>query len=268
VSQLSDRAKVGWNNFMNIFSALSEIGKTRPAELVRSIVDSPYRKYMEAQWTDANSRLDDIRQLAVFAGKYDNLEEFLGEAALQEAFHLKNQKDKAARAKEGKIVLSTIHQAKGLEWKAVFIIGLTDGGFPHERAMSEEGGLEEERRLFYVAVTRAKKYLYLTYPMTKSGGGSYGGFASRNFGGVGFASRSLGGGWGESYVSAPSMFLGEVDEALLNDKSFLSRPLTSLNDDDITYVPDDPAYAPSSGATADKAIKIKPGSFLREVEDL
>ena len=245
---LPDRAKVGWVNFMNIFSALTEIGKTNPANLVRSIVDSPYRQYVEAQWTDASSRLDDIRQLAIFAGKFDNLEEFLGEAALQEAFHLKNQKDKAAKAKAGKIVLSTIHQAKGLEWKAVFIIGLTDGGFPHERAMSEEGGLEEERRLFYVAVTRAKKYLYLTYPMTKSGSGFGGGSGYNN-------------NWGEAYASAPSMFLGEVDEALLNDKSFLRQSLSSLNDRDITYVEDE---FPGSG----QPLKIKPGNFLRDVDDL
>ncbi|MFA6486387.1 MAG: ATP-dependent helicase [Candidatus Magasanikbacteria bacterium] len=246
---LPDRAKVGWVNFMNIFSALTEIGKTNPANLVRSIVDSPYRQYVEAQWTDASSRLDDIRQLAIFAGKFDNLEEFLGEAALQEAFHLKNQKDKAAKAKAGKIVLSTIHQAKGLEWKAVFIIGLTDGGFPHERAMSEEGGLEEERRLFYVAVTRAKKYLYLTYPMTKSGSGFGGGSGYNN-------------NWGEAYASAPSMFLGEVDEALLNDKSFLRQSLSSLNDRDITYVAED------DQSLGGRPLKIKPGSFLRSVEDL
>ncbi|MFA7654227.1 MAG: ATP-dependent helicase [Candidatus Magasanikbacteria bacterium] len=256
--KLSDKARGGWQNFMNIFSALSEIGKSRPAELVRAIIDSPYRNYVEAQWTDASSRLDDIRQLAIFAGKFSSLEEFLGEAALQEAFHLKNQKDKAAKAKAGKIVLSTIHQAKGLEWKAVFIIGLTDGGFPHERAMSEEGGLEEERRLFYVAVTRAKKYLYLTYPMSKGGGSSYGGLASRSYNNSN---------WGESFASAPSMFLGEVDEALLNDKSLLINPSTALNQE-LTYEPDDPAYVLQSEATAGKPIKLKPGSFLRSVEDL
>ena len=65
-----------------------------------------------------------------------------------------------------RIVLSTIHQAKGLEWDSVFVIHLADMAFPNRRAMSEVGGLEEERRLFYVAVTRARRRLFLTYPIT------------------------------------------------------------------------------------------------------
>jgi ATP-dependent exoDNAse (exonuclease V) beta subunit len=64
------------------------------------------------------------------------------------------------------MILSTIHQAKGLEWDTVFIIHLTDQSFPSRRALSEEDGMEEERRLFYVAVTRARKRLFLSYPMT------------------------------------------------------------------------------------------------------
>jgi hypothetical protein len=64
------------------------------------------------------------------------------------------------------MVLSTIHQAKGLEWDTVFVIHLADSAFPNRRAMTEEGGLEEERRLFYVAVTRARRKLFLTYPIT------------------------------------------------------------------------------------------------------
>ena len=67
---------------------------------------------------------------------------------------------------QDKIILSTIHQAKGLEWDAVFVMNVTEGSFPHSRALDEEGGLEEERRLFYVAVTRARLQLFLTYPMT------------------------------------------------------------------------------------------------------
>ena len=64
------------------------------------------------------------------------------------------------------MILSTIQQAKGLEWDTVFIIHLTDQSFPSARALSSEEGIEEERRLFYVAVTRARRQLFLTYPMT------------------------------------------------------------------------------------------------------
>ena len=63
-----------------------------------------------------------------------------------------------------RVVLSTIHQAKGLEWKAVFVIWCAEGRFPNPKAV-EEGGTEEERRLFYVAVTRAMDELYLCYPL-------------------------------------------------------------------------------------------------------
>ncbi|UCD35709.1 MAG: ATP-dependent helicase, partial [Nitrospiraceae bacterium] len=63
------------------------------------------------------------------------------------------------------IVLSTVHRAKGLEWSRVFIIGLTDGAFPSARSLGELESEEEERRVFYVAVTRAKDELYLCYPV-------------------------------------------------------------------------------------------------------
>lgn len=65
-----------------------------------------------------------------------------------------------------RVILSTVHQAKGLEWDTVFVINLADGKFPNQKATSDEGGMEEERRLFYVAVTRARRRLFLTYPLT------------------------------------------------------------------------------------------------------
>ena len=67
-------------------------------------------------------------------------------------------------AEEDCLVLSSVHQAKGLEWRAVFILWLVEGKFPDGRAIKEEGGEEEERRLFYVAATRARDRLYLVYP--------------------------------------------------------------------------------------------------------
>ena len=65
---------------------------------------------------------------------------------------------------EDHLVLTTIHQAKGLEWDAVFVIGICEGQFPHSRSADQGTELEEERRLFYVAVTRAKKFLHLVHP--------------------------------------------------------------------------------------------------------
>src|SRR5207249_4973163 len=71
----------------------------------------------------------------------------------------------AAEVDEGLLTLSTIHSAKGLEWKAVFVIWLVDGRFPSYHNLHDDEDLEEERRLLYVAVTRAKEHLYLTYPI-------------------------------------------------------------------------------------------------------
>jgi DNA helicase-2/ATP-dependent DNA helicase PcrA len=68
---------------------------------------------------------------------------------------------------EDRVCLSSIHQAKGLEWQAVFLAWLTEGMFPGSRSLEDEAALEEERRLFYVGVTRCKEELYLTYPMLR-----------------------------------------------------------------------------------------------------
>ena len=68
--------------------------------------------------------------------------------------------------------MSTIHQAKGLEWNTVFVIGLTEGQFPHQRSLDTMEQLEEERRLFYVAMTRAKRYLVICAPVMSSGYGA------------------------------------------------------------------------------------------------
>ncbi len=223
---VSEKAKVGWNNFVNIFRTLINTG-AKPSELISALIDSPYRDYLETEFIDADERIEDLEEMAGFASQYGTVEDFLAEATLQESFIL--QKDRTSSPKD-KVILSTIHQAKGLEWEAVFVINLTNGAFPNERALKEDGGLEEERRLFYVAVTRAKKHLFLTYPMEQKGWGGLGG---------------------------PSLFLDEIDRDLIDDHSLLGGSnYTVLNDDDVTYEPED------------RPLRIKPGSFLRDVDDL
>lgn len=108
-------------------------------------------------------RLDDLEQFAFFAEGYTDLHTFLDEVSLTQDYGA--VRDKKASYDEEKIVLSTIHQSKGLEWDAVFVMNLVEGKFPNSRALEEDGGLEEERRLFYVAVTRARKHLFLSYPI-------------------------------------------------------------------------------------------------------
>ena len=227
---LGERAKNGWTNFMRIWEALLDKAK-KPAELMEAVLESPYIEFLEAEYVDAAERLQDLEQLKNFAASYADLEEFLAEASLQESFSLRG--DGAAPKNSGKkIVLSTIHQAKGLEWSAVFIMNVGAGAFPNERALREANGIEEERRLFYVALTRAKKHLFLTYPLS-------------------------GGGFGDT-LSGPSMFLEEIDMKLLEDHSLLMGPRTILDDEeaDVHYVEEEPS------------IKIRPGSFLRDIDDL
>ena len=109
------------------------------------------------------SREEDLFQLANFSSRFPSLEDFLSELALLTGVNEEDRQDEAA---EDRVVLSSIHQAKGLEWGAVFMIWCSEGMMPLARALKEEGGEEEERRLFYVATTRAKDHLYLCYPLT------------------------------------------------------------------------------------------------------
>ncbi|HEX4838181.1 MAG TPA: UvrD-helicase domain-containing protein [Solirubrobacteraceae bacterium] len=117
---------------------------------------------------EAQGRIENLQQLVEVAHEFDanaqaqddTLELFLQELAL------KSDAD-SRRDEEGLLTLMTLHNAKGLEYPIVFVVGCEDGVFPHQRAL-DEGGLEEERRLFYVAVTRAMRELYLTYARRRS----------------------------------------------------------------------------------------------------
>jgi DNA helicase-2/ATP-dependent DNA helicase PcrA len=121
-----------------------------------------YRTYLQDNYSDAYAREEDLIQLGNFAAKFERMDDFLNELALLTNM---SKEEEIEERQEDKVILSTIHQAKGLEWSYVFIIGCADGMIPLERALREPGGEEEERRLFYVAVTRAKDQLYLSYPV-------------------------------------------------------------------------------------------------------
>lgn len=124
---------------------------------VNILLKSIYGKYLEKRYRDSKERLEDIETMKEISSTYENIQDFLSVAALQE--HFKGEKGR----NEKPIVLSTIHQAKGLEWKIVFVIGVCANRFPHASSTYDIMALEEERRIFYVAVTRAKEDLYITY---------------------------------------------------------------------------------------------------------
>lgn len=160
LDRFSRSSKVGLENLRVMLNGLRKGGyRENPAAAIHYLIEKGYAEYLGASYTDYRDRLDDLVHLADFASQFHTLEDFLGEIAL-----MTGPGEEGNITEQDKVVLSTIHQAKGLEWRVVFIIWVAEGKLPLARAISEPEGEEEERRLFYVAVTRAKDQLYLTYP--------------------------------------------------------------------------------------------------------
>jgi len=137
--------------------------RSSPSDAIRAVVEDAYRDFARAKFPNGEARLDDLEQFAQFAQGYDSLRSFLEEVTL---FHeLSGEDVVAGESDDDRVVLSSVHQAKGLEWSRVIVIGLSEGRFPSYRSAATDEGLEEERRLFYVAVTRAKNEVTLVYPM-------------------------------------------------------------------------------------------------------
>jgi DNA helicase-2/ATP-dependent DNA helicase PcrA len=143
-----------------------------------------YAAELEAERTvEAAGRLENVAELVGAAHDYESLASFLEDTALQ------SDQDELD-GDDSKVLLMTLHTAKGLEFPVVFLIGLEDGVFPHQRSLAEPDELEEERRLAYVGITRARERLYLTHAW----------------------SRSM---WGSTQYNPPSRFLREIPEQLV-----------------------------------------------------
>ena len=191
VAAVPKKATLGWAQFTATISQLEEESvRKSAAKMLRLIMDAGYDDYLKETFDNYERRLDEIQQLAEFAFQFGSVEEFLTQLALLTNVEAEEDPhDDAPR-----IRLSTIHQAKGLEFEVVFVIMLCDGMFPSARSMESNEGEEEERRLFYVSITRAKNELYLTSPMMRSGYGAS----------------------GVDAYQMPSRFLAEIPEDLLN----------------------------------------------------
>jgi DNA helicase-2/ATP-dependent DNA helicase PcrA len=175
------------------------------AELLEATLnESGYIEALEAERTiEAQGRIENLQELVGVAGEFDAnrqvegdsenppLEEFLAQISLY------TDQD-ALREEDDLATLMTLHNAKGLEYRAVFMIGCEEGVFPHARSI-EEGQLEEERRLCYVGITRARERLYLTH-------------ARR---------RAL---FGAGHRNLPSRFLGEIPEELVERETAATQP--------------------------------------------
>jgi len=189
---VSAKSRKTWEQLAHTIDEIAPAGQPNPpSEMITSIVEAIYDDYAKVNFTNYELRREDLNQLAAFARQFKDVNEFLSQLAL-----ISNVDAEAApiqMADKEAVNLSTVHQAKGLEFNTVFIIWLTDGMFPSSRSLDTRDALEEERRLFYVAITRAKDELYLTYPHMR-----------------------LSGGYGDVF-QRPSRFLREIPNELVED---------------------------------------------------
>ena len=169
-----------------------------PAAAVVAILKGGYPGLVRLKYERADNRVADIEQFALLAAKYESLERLIADLMLAGDVY---GMDSAGDQEPGEVlVLSTVHQAKGLEWRHVFVPRLIEESFPHRRAIDEPGGDQEERRIFYVAITRAMNELTLTYPAT-----------------IALAGR------GPTVFTTPSRFLTEIDEVYFERAEVTTR---------------------------------------------
>jgi DNA helicase-2/ATP-dependent DNA helicase PcrA len=163
---VTGRAVRGIEGFLAVFDELHDLvdaGETGPGDLLEIILDrSGYTAELEAEHSiEAEGRLENLSELVGSAREFAAIDEFLEQVSLVADTDEYDEEDSA-------VVLMTLHAAKGLEFPAVFLIGLEDGIFPHLRALTEPDELEEERRLAYVGITRAMERLHLTHAWART----------------------------------------------------------------------------------------------------
>jgi DNA helicase-2/ATP-dependent DNA helicase PcrA len=186
------KSKKSWEQLAHTLNEIAPGGQPNPpSEMITSIVEAIYDEYAKANFTNYELRREDLNQLAAFARQFKSADEFLSQLALISNVDAEAAPNQAADQEA--VNLSSVHQAKGLEYHTVFVIWLTDGMFPSSRSLETRDAIEEERRLFYVAITRARDELYLTYPHMR-----------------------LNAGYGEIF-QRPSRFLKEIPTNLVED---------------------------------------------------
>ncbi|HEY8357128.1 MAG TPA: ATP-dependent helicase [Ramlibacter sp.] len=174
-------ASQAWASFAALFARLAHPGLAWPADM--ELAKSWYLPHLERIHDDAHVRKQDVEQLARLAAGYGSRERFLTELTLDPPEVTSDQAGPPLRD-EDYLVLSTIHSAKGQEWKAVHVLNVVDGCIPSDMATGTTDELEEERRLLYVAMTRARDQLHLLVPQRfyvsqQAGGGDKHVYAGR-----------------------------------------------------------------------------------------
>ncbi len=192
-NELNHSVKQKVDNFFALLKKIKEkTEEEKPSLTIKFIIqEAGFEKYYKKRGTEEdNERLENLYELVTLAGRYDHLLEGEGiEKLLEEAALATDQDEMDTTPKKG-VTLMTVHASKGLEFDYIFITGLEDGLFPHERIDSDEYDDEEERRLFYVALTRARKKIFLSYA----------------------SSRTI---YGSRQINVPSDFLNDIDSSML-----------------------------------------------------
>ncbi len=163
--------------------------ETNPAAAIGAILKGGYPATVRLKYERPDNRIADLEQFALLAGRYDSLQRLVADLIL--AGDVYGMDSIATDETREVLVLSTIHQAKGLEWSHVFMPRVIEESFPHRRALDEPGGEEEERRIFYVGISRAMNELTISYPLCLPRGAR-----------------------GPIVFTTPSRFLTELDEGL------------------------------------------------------
>lgn len=165
------KALPDWPRLADTFRQLASISSGGdPSPMIRLVLEAFYDDYLKEAYANYRSRREDLDQLGYFARQFEDLNDFLAQLAL--LTDLEAEEDRASEKEDQRVRLSTIHQAKGLEFDVVFLIMLNDGLFPVGRSLDDPDREEEERRLFHVAITRARHELYLISPSMRFGRGS------------------------------------------------------------------------------------------------
>jgi DNA helicase-2/ATP-dependent DNA helicase PcrA len=193
VATLAPRARGAVGGFVEVMTALQaalESGAGLQRMVEAAATESGYLLELEGERTvEAEGRIENLRELGGVAAELEGRDPDATLADFLEQVSLFGEQDEYDQ-ESGSVTLMTLHNAKGLEFPVVFIIGLEDGIFPHYRSMGNQEELEEERRLMYVGVTRAQQRLYLTHAW----------------------SRML---FGTTSYNPPSRFLGEIPDDLV-----------------------------------------------------
>jgi DNA helicase-2/ATP-dependent DNA helicase PcrA len=199
------------NKFIETIKELQKVNtECAASEVIKHVLDAGYKKFLDDGTTEGEARLENVQELISVADKYDKLEPVLSLNIFLEEISLIADID-SMDAQDNAVTMMTIHSAKGLEFPVVFLVGLEDGLLPHSRSLVEREELEEERRLMYVAITRAKDKLYLLRAR----------------------SRTI---YGETSGTVPSQFLVDIPPNLIEPEERTQRRLTPTTSE-LSYTP-------------------------------